>query len=348
MNRSIKLLLTISFVISTCCFYSCNRPFSKYQKIGKTDVEEYGYFGNVKQVDRYFCGKIIKTKKYNKYGFIEEEIEYDDKGEIEKRTLFSYNEWGKIVSKDITDEYVHEIYTYSYDEKGNELDCIEEVLEVYNSEFNISVGKSEIYHNVLEYDKVGTLVCSKKYSRDGILNKLTIYNSRGLEIKVIEYEEDGETIRNIEENSYNDKGEKCSTDRNFRDGMVTYHIKYNSFGKLFYVETQQLNGYHEIREFEYDFNNNLISEKSQFIATIDNEPEYYKGDIVTYITKYKTDSHGSIINSVEQRIYPNGIIETDNRYRYDNDYVYKYDEVGNIVYWKNDCANVETYKFTYY
>lgn len=96
---------------------SCSSDFSKYEKSGETDVEKAGLRGQVKEVKSYWNGGLSKIEKYNKYGFLTSDEDYNF-GELDHTSKYKYDDYGNLIEEINTynngDRVYH--YFYEYDE----------------------------------------------------------------------------------------------------------------------------------------------------------------------------------------------------------------------------------------
>lgn len=337
-NIGTSLLISLFLILT---LQSCSSEFSKYEKNGKNDVEKAGYKGNVKQVDTYSNKVLTKTVKYNKYGFTIEDVDFDENGKSIKSVIYTYNEWGKVQSKECTDLEVHYLCTYNYDEYGNEISCFKEIIEVFNSNLNVKPGKSEVYHYELEYDQAGALVSAGKYTRDGKLLTNTKYDSNGSLVQVDSIE-DSERVGSTKY-EYHPNGAPKTI--GYFNGCCGQLARYDTLGREC-VRFDYLINYKGdkvvdlLYEFEYDNEGNCIRSKT-LMANL------FQNIIEGYVTEKQYNSHGQVISSVDYKVYPNGEVNYNEKYNERTDYKYEYDDKGNII--KENPYGVEmTYKFTYY
>ena len=343
----------LSLILIILC--SCSRDFSKYQKIGQNDLERNHLVGNVKSVTRYFNGELADIHSYNKYGFITEYIDYNE-GEVIEKINYTYNEFGRIARKEIKNEKWHKADITEFDEYGNAIEESEEVLEVFDTNSSISVGKKLKYTYENNYDKMGGLISRKCFRRNGTCQIEMEYNQDGNISKKTEYDEDGSVFQYTE---YSYRGnilleEKSKTPK--------YHLMYSIFNynqngqREKWTQLYEDGSLHEIRENVFDHNGYVIKEICTWTASGSWGTGLKPGDICHTITLYDRDEHGSLLKETKMTYYPNEDMSIPKEPEEIRIFQYKYDYQGNVIYEKyfkkdnNDDEEKWEYKYliTYY
>ena len=342
-NKLLPVVLTMFLAFLS----SCNNEFSKYQKKGKNDLEESRLVGNVKSVSRYYDGNLVDIDTYNKYGFITESIEYSD-GEIVEKTNYTYNEFGKISRKETKNETFHGADITLFDEFGNAIEESTEIYEVYDTNSDLTVGKSLYFTYENNYDKLGGLISCKCLRRDGSCLSEKHYNQSGKLSKVIEYNEDG-SVKEYTDYTYrgNELAEKKQT--NPQNHLKYIIFQYNQYGDLVkWARLYEDGSFDNIREYLFDYNRHLVKAIEKSVVSYAWRSDLQLGDIVHYITLYDRDKHGSILKEIKTTYYPNEDISIPKEADEIKEFQYKYDNHGNVIYEKDNEGHEYKYEITYY
>ncbi|GGH01667.1 hypothetical protein GCM10007415_42230 [Parapedobacter pyrenivorans] len=298
--------------------------------------------------------KLLNTivYKYNKARQLIEEYETDLTWGKSERRLYQYDERGNRIEKkwikNIGDGDFEEIWSATYDEKGNKL---KEVLKADN----------RTYFEVYLYDENGRKIKTEQYESylQRTVDKRTtfLYNNKDSLILKTEFNERGNISRDTI--IYDEKGRKTHRlsfyDTNKRS---TYNkFKYNQNGKLIDRSTFNSDGTLQSREtYEYDEKEGLVMEH-----------RHNSNDEIslTFISKYKTD--GALLSREAHR--KNGM-EDKTTYTYDDKQClleehyynsngeltqviqYKYDDIGNRIEKKTirwgEITELIKYEITYH
>lgn len=345
---SYNKLLPITFSMLFIFFCSCNNEFSKYKKSGKNDVEEDHLVGNVKSVTSYYDGEIADIQKYNKYGFITEYIDYRD-GEVFEKTTYTYNEFGKVVCKETKNKEWHKAEMTKFDEYGNEIEEFEEVLEVYDVNTNMTIGKRLLYTYENNYDKLGGLVSRKCFRRNGTCQIEMQYNQAGKISKITEYDENGSVSEYID---YLYRGDVVLIEekKTYPKCHLMYSIVYyNQQGEIEkWAKLYEDNSICEVREYIYDHQGYGIKEICTWVVSGSWVPGLKPGDICHTIRLYNRDEHGSLLKETKMTYYPNEDMSVLKEAEETKNFQYKYDNQGNVIYEKDDEGHEYKYEITYY
>lgn len=344
---SYNKLLPITFSMLFIFFCSCNNEFSKYKKSGKNDVEEDHLVGNVKSVTSYYDGEIADIQKYNKYGFITEYIDYSD-GEVFEKTTYTYNEFGKVVCKETKNKEWHKAEMTKFDEYGNEIEEFEEVLEVYDVNTNMTIGKRLLYTYENNYDKLGGLVSRKCFRRNGTCQTVMQYNQAGKISKITEYDEDGSINEYVD---YKYRGDVLTEKRKtYPKSHLMYSITYyNQQGEVEkWAILYEDNSICEVRENIFDYNGYVVKEICTWVASGSWVPGLNPGDICHTIRLYNRDEHGSLLKETKMTYYPNEDMSVPKKAEETRNFQYKYDNQGNVIYEKDNEDHEYKYEITYY
>lgn len=211
----------------------------------------------------------------------------------------------------IKKKYFKENYTYSFDERGNEIEFIK-----YDKEGNIWNKEIKKYNEKdhLLYLKETTLLSEDKtYIEENSYS----YNDKGLLIEEKSYEEDPDTgiahrrelykynnDQKLIENSY------YSNDSLKRRVLYWYNNKGNLSRKLFYLNNETYTD----TKFEYNHIGNLIKKTENYIKTDYKHVEQYEYDAknrLILFTKKDDDTKEIILKN----IYKNDLLieSYDNR-----------------------------------
>lgn len=341
-----KSIIPLSFYMIIFLLCSCNSEFSKFKKEGKTDLEESNLVGKVKSVTSYYDGEITRIERYNKYGYITEDIDYSD-GEIDEKINYTYNEFGKIARKETKNKTFHGADITLFDEYGNAIEESTEVYEVYDANSDLTVGKRLDYTYENNYDKFGGLISSKCFRRDGSCLYEKQYNQKGKISKMTEYDEDGSV------DSYTDytyRGDVLAIEKaTHPQRHLMYDIRYyNQQGKLDkWAELYENESIHEVHENFFDHNGFVIKEVITWVSS-GWLSELKPGDVCHTVTLYDRDEHGSILKETKTTYYPNEEMSMPKEAEETHEYEYKYDSHGNIIYEKDSEGHEHNYKITYY
>ena len=340
-------LLSVAFSMSLVFLSSCNNEFSKYQKTDENDLEEDGLLGNVKSVSRYYDGELTDIHIYNKYGFIKECIDYQD-GVISEKKTYTYNKYGKITREEIKNEKWHKIGITKFDKCGNVIEESEKVLEVYDTKSGMSVGEKLDYTYENNYDKMGGLINSKCFSRNGTCQSEKQYNQSGKLSKVIVYNEDGSMDQKTD---YSYRGnvlavEKTTYPKNHR---IYYDIKYyNELGEVErWANLLEDESVHEIHDYFFDHNGFEIKDVCTWVVSFPFSGLNI-GDVCHTITVYDRDEHGSILKVTKTTYDPNEDMSIPKKADEIKTFQYKYDNLGNVIYEKDYEGHEYKYEITYY
>lgn len=357
-NMKNIILNSIIFSMFLC---SCNGEFSKYQKKGENDLEGRNLVGNVKSVSEYYDGELQGIDTYNKYGFYEERIDYDD-GEISEKTTYTYNEFGKVTRKEIKNKKFHKAELAKYDEYGNCVEESEEVYEVFDASSDVTVGRKLLCTYENSYDKLGGLIKCRCLNRNGTCKYECEYNQDGNLSKRTEYREDG-SVSSYTDYSY--RGNVLAKEKTtYPDVHEMYRIVYyNQFGEM--VKQADLfedGSVHEIYEYVLDDNGYCLKEICTWVVspwlsdallsirknTDGLKPGERPGDVCHRITQYYRDEHGSILKMTETNYNPDEDMSTPKKADETYTSQYKYDTHGNVIYEKNNEGHEHKYEITYY
>jgi len=308
-KHTASLLFAAVVIMMQCSLVSCNRPFSEYEKKDPTDAEIAGFKGKVKQVDRYHKGELKTTKFFNEYGFIEKEIEFSD-GKIFGTTTYTYNKWGKVEMREVDNKCVHEIYTYEYDKKGNELKCVKELLELRDTLYYDKVKKCVVYRNELEYDKSGTLVSVAKYV-GGVLEEKRVYDAMG----------------RLKKDYHKYAGDSLYL------GIGEYYYDSCSVMKLSIYKEFSGDSLTSIASDIYDSNGAMVQ---RVIKVPSNENA---GDTITTILVRENDSHGNFVTQKTNIYDSKGMNYGSGAWDDGRVYEYEYDKMGNIIKCREKVAD---------
>ena len=338
--------LYVSFFISFFFLCSCNGEFSKYQKKDKNDLERHHIVGNVKSITKYFNGELADIHSYNKYGFITEYIDYSD-GEVVERRTYTYNEFGKIAREDTKNKKCHKIEITKFDEYGNSVEELEDILEVFDTNSGLSVGKRLQYTYENNYDKMGGLISRKRFRRNGTCQIEKEYDQNGNICKSTEYNEDGSVYKYTE---YSYIGNKLSEEKS---KTPKYHLmysinKYNQSGQIEkWTKLYEDGSLHEVREYFFDNNKYEIKEICTWVVSI-SYGNLKQGDVCHTIILYDRDEHGSLLKETTMTYYPNEDMSIPKEAEETKTFEYKYDSQGNVIYEKDYDGNECKYEITYY
>ena len=325
---------------------SCSNEFSKYQKIGKNDLERNHIVGNVKSITRYLNGELADLHNYNKYGFITESIDYSEGKVVEKRT-YTYNEFGEIAREETQNNKWHKAEITKFDEYGNTIEKSEEMLEVFDTNSGLSVGKRLQYTYENNYDKMGGLISRKCFRRNGTCQVEMEYNQYGNISKETEYNEDGSV------DSYTDYSYKGNILAEKKITYPKYHLMYSIFN---YNQTGQIEKWtqlyedgsiHEVRENVLDHKGYAKKEICTWVVSM-TYGNLKQGDICHTITLYDRDEHGSLLKEITTTYYPNEDISIPKEAEETKTFQYQYDNQGNVIYEKHYDGNEYKYEITYY
>ena len=258
------------------------------------------------------CGQNI-TNKVEKYR-IDPELAYPFKkpllGKVKKVHTAHYST--AVTALDNTKKkYFKENYTYSFDERGNEIEFIK-----YDKEGNIwnkEIKKYNEEDHLLYSKEIALLGEDKTYIEENSYS----YNDKGLLIEEKSYEEDPDTgishrrelykynnDQKLIENSY------YSNDSLKRRVLYWYDNKGNLSRKLFYLNNEPYTD----TKFEYNHIGNLIKKTENYIKTDYKHVEQYEYDAknkLILFTKEDDDTKEIILKN----IYKNDLLieSYDNR-----------------------------------
>lgn len=338
--------LYVSFFISFFFLSSCNGEFSKYQKKEKNDLEKNHLVGNVKSITKYFNGELADIHRYNKYGFITEYIDYNE-GEIVENRTYTYNEFGKISRKETKNKECHIVEITKFDEYGNSVEESEEILEVFDTNSGMSVGKRLQYTYENNYDKMGVLISRKCFRRNGTCQIEMEYDQYGNISKRTEYDEEGSVF---EYKEYSYIGNRLSEER---IAYPQYHLMYSIFNynqngqREKWAQLYEDGSIHEVREYVFDHNSYMIKEICTWVVSMD-RGNLKQGDVCHTITLYERDEHGSLLKETKMTYYPNEDMSIPKEAEETKTFEYKYDTQGNVIYEKEFDGNEYKYEITYY
>ena len=342
-NKLQPVIFTMFFVL----LFSCNSEFSKYQKKDKNDIEKNDLVGNVKSVSRYYDGELADIHTYNKYGFIEEYVDYSDNEIIEKR-IYTYNEFGKIVREETKNKRWHKAEITKYDEYGNAIEESEEIYEVFDVNSDVTVGQKLQYTYENNYDKLGGLISRKCFRRNGTCQLEMEYNQGGYLSKITEYDEDGSVYKYTD---YSYRGNKLAEEKST---TPKYHLmysilNYNQNGQIEkWTQLYEDGSIHEIKENVYDHNGYVIKMICTWVVSGSWNADLKPGDICHTITLYDRDEHGSVLKETSMTYYPNEDMSMPKEAEETKNFQYKYDDHGNIIFMKDNENHEYKYEITYY
>jgi len=319
-------LLAILIIIG---FTACNKPFSKYEKTGETDIEIAGYIGPVKQVDYYEENELRRTTKYNSYGFITEEMAFSGDSLIETCCI-KYDERGHVTIEKHTGKTCETIFYCIYDEHGNQSELIREIKEK-----NVSVSKDTIEHLVYEYDDNGHVASAKLYDENGDCKNEWLCDSLGQPVIRYAFDSNGQIYRTTLCTYINTiKATEEIVHGNPLDSLVDKTLyRYDESGNIVY-KAYVNNG---ITSESYDF---LYSDGKLLRKT---HKIYDDDGVKTAIMNNLYDSLGRKIETTCVGLNGTDTIgSTSHIYPLDD-----YDEMGNIVR-KMNGATEEHYVYSYY
>ena len=345
MKYNIFFDVTLAMLFLFLC--SCNGEFSKYQKKEKNDLEKRHLVGKVKKVTRYFNGELADIHSYNEYGFITEYIDYSD-GEISAKRTYTYNEYGKIAREDIKNDKWHKAEITKFDEYGNSIEESEDVLEVFDANSGLSVGKKLEYTYENNYDKMGGLISRKCFRRNGTCQIEMEYNQDGNISKKTEYDENGSVFQYTE---YSYRGIILAEEKTKRP---QYHLMYDIFNynqngqREKWTRLYEDGSIEEIREYVFDYKGYAIKEICTWVASGSSLTGLNPGDICHTITLYERDEHGSLLKETEMTYYPNEDMSVPKEAKETKTFQYKYDNQGNVIYEKHYDGNEYKYEITYF
>lgn len=342
--RNMKNIILNSIILSMF-LCSCNGEFSKYQKKGENDLEGRNLVGSVKSVSEYYDGELEGIDTYNKYGFYEERIDYDD-GEISEKTTYTYNEFGKVTRKEIKNKKFHKAELAKYDEYGNCVEESEEVYEVFDASSDVTVGRKLLCTYENSYDKLGGLIKCRCLNRNGTCKYECEYNQDGNLSKSTDYREDG-SVSSYTDYSY--RGNVLAKEKTtYPDAHEMYHIVYyNQFGKM--VKQADLfedGSVHQINEYVLDDNGYWLKEIITWVQTtpwVGTKP----GDVHHDVIIYDRDEHGSLLKQTNIS-YADEDMSIPEEKEITYTCQYKYDTHGNVIYEKNNEGHEHKYEITYY
>lgn len=345
-NSIIYLKISLLLIVVSCI--SCEREFSKYKQVGDNDLASVNLKGKVKVVKRYWNGQLTDIDKYNKYGFITEEIDYND-GKISEYKKYKYNEYGKLFEVECKDEDRLYLRRYFYDDYNNIIEEIETTKEIYNNQNDYEIGDRLLWTYKYTYDKLGGIIKSQLISRLGICKGVNYYNNNG-------------KIKRIE--SYNDEGDLFSVQEYEYGGNLIekhYNIDQNGNPFLWSEIIKNQDGSKILKEINYctnevsDFEYTIEGEKkiTKWVASMDaptlgsNDklPEYRAGDICTTICEYKRDKQGNVIKETTITYYPKDKFNVYKEPEIHYEAMYKYDSHGNPIYYKIKSEDNQEYTF---
>lgn len=262
------------------------------------------------------CGQNAanKVEKYR----IDPELAYPFKkpllGKVKKVHTAHYSTDVTTLNNTIKKKYFKENYTYSFDERGNEIEFIK-----YDKEGNIWNKEIKKYNEKdhLLYLKETTLLSEDKtYIEENSYS----YNDKGLLIEEKSYEEDPDTgisyrrevykynnDQKLIENSY------YSNDSLKRRVFYWYDNKGNLSRKLFYLDNEPYTD----TKFEYNHIGNLIKKTENYIKTNYKHVEQYEYDAknrLILFTKEDDDTKEIILKN----IYKNDLLTESYDNRDDN------------------------------
>lgn len=330
-----KMLNSAFAIVASLMLIACNKPFSKYVKTGETDIECAGYVGKVRQVDIYENGILIKTTKYNKYGYSTEEMEYPGMSN-ETVTLFRYNEFGKMSECKYTSGTYHTTEHNRFDEHGNLLVSIREVFED-GDESSIPITDT-LAIGEYKYDEAGVLRYAKLHNRIMSYTKEKYLNSSGETEKTI-FTQQGEIESAIETTLYT-----------YLDGVLACKVHLHGEPEcpledsIVYDESGAVVreiGYCKgliYKEVEYFYSEGKLQQK---IAKISDE-----NDCEIISENWSYDSCGSVSEWTSIREYsPASKIP---QMKSHNKIEYEYDKVGNVICRKDSFGGEMRYVFSYF
>lgn len=281
-----SLFISSFFLFLIVCI-SCDSQFSKYEKRGKTDVEEHDLKGTPKEVVEYRFNSKVQSTKYNKWGFEEEVKDYDD-GKLSSTTYFTYDEYGLLVEKKyVTSDKSKEIYVYySYDDNHN-----------------LTLSKRVIIEDGIK-ETPKTIVRVENFYKDDILYKQNIFKDYST------------PENNYDIKTYNQSGNLIKVQRVNSNGMLEEYMSYDYYadGSLHRTNFLYLDG--DVRDYweeiysGNDFGKNKKPIKRLHVWT--NDPYNYgvqeiqynsQGDVILYNNgssegykaTYEYDSQGNWI-----------------------------------------------------
>lgn len=111
-------ILSFLLGILVLTMISCSSDFSKYEKSGENDVEKAGLKGPVKEVISYWNGGLSRIEKYNKYGFLTSDEDYDF-GKLDHKYEYKYDEYGNLIEETNIYDNGNRIYRYFYEYDEN-------------------------------------------------------------------------------------------------------------------------------------------------------------------------------------------------------------------------------------
>ena len=219
-------------------------------------------------------------------------------GKVKKVHTAHYSTDVTTLNNTIKNKYFKENYTYSFDERGNEIEFIKydkegniwnKEIKKYNEEDHLlylkettllSEDKTYIEENSYSYNDKGLLIEEKSYEEDpdtGISHKRELYK----------YNNDQKLI----ENSY------YSNDSLKRQVFYWYDNKGNLSRKLFYLNNEPYTD----TKFEYNHIGNLIKKTENYIKTNYKHVEQYEYDAknrLILFTKEDDDTKEIILKNI--------------------------------------------------